>query len=817
MSKISELEDGTPLVSSDYLIAVRSGGNVKVRLTSLNIDQITLGDNEMIRLGNSQDLTMVHTSTQSIINQAGIGDLLLQKAGTTKASITANGLEFPDNSKAIFGAGSDLQIYHDPAGPSSFISDQGAGDLILRGSNQIRFQDATGVEHYAIFNENGAVQLYHDNGLTLATSASGISVTGTVTADGLTVQSGVADVRAGNIGPSSNASVNIGRADTSIASGNPLGYVQFLGSDNTAGSLTPHAYIGAIASSTHSAGSNPTEIVFGTTATSSETILERLKISDNGDISFYSSDGLSQALFWDASAESLGIGTSSPALAGGGTGLHINATSYPELKFTNSTTGAGAGDGSLLQSSGNNFSIQNREAGSITFSTSNTVRATLDASGNFLAGTTDVAIWNNNADSAADNGSNLRTDGRAGFSSYQVTAGSNATVNINRTGSDGDAIRVFKSGTLVGSIGTVDGELTIGNGDTGLYFWGDSDKILPFNTTTNTIRDAAIDLGRTSTRFKDLHLSGNASMGSLSPGIVTISTGSYFIGNATNGYRFNNAADTSNLMILKDSGELLVGKTTSDLGVTAGIELNGQYDVGYFTRSAEKALVVNRLSTDGTIAEFRQDGAPVGSIGTNSGYMVIGSPVGTDAHLLIGNGLIHPADPAGNAKDNAIDIGGSGNRFKNLYLSGGVYLGGTGAANHLDSYEEGTWIATIADAQTGGNTGSTHTGRYRKVGTLVTVFCSLTNIDTTGLTATNVLYVQGLPFTSNANNNTQGTAKVDQVTIEAGRTYIYSQIAGNDTWLNFQSSGDSIGESNVDAQHITSGASDIQFTIQYIV
>ena len=93
MSKISELSDGGSLVSSDYLIAVRSGGNVKVRMDQINVDQVDLGDNEFIRLGNSQDLTMVHTSTQSIINQAGIGDLLIQKAGATKLTINASGID----------------------------------------------------------------------------------------------------------------------------------------------------------------------------------------------------------------------------------------------------------------------------------------------------------------------------------------------------------------------------------------------------------------------------------------------------------------------------------------------------------------------------------------------------------------------------------------------------------------------------------------------------------------------------------------------------------------------------------------------------
>ena len=93
MSKISELTDGGSLLPTDFLIAVRSGGNVKVQADDITVDQINLGDNEFIRLGNSQDLTMVHTSTQSIINQAGIGDLLIQKAGATKLTINASGID----------------------------------------------------------------------------------------------------------------------------------------------------------------------------------------------------------------------------------------------------------------------------------------------------------------------------------------------------------------------------------------------------------------------------------------------------------------------------------------------------------------------------------------------------------------------------------------------------------------------------------------------------------------------------------------------------------------------------------------------------
>jgi hypothetical protein len=184
VSKISELSDGGSLVSSDYLIAVRSGGNVKVRMDQINVDQVDLGDNEFIRLGNSQDLTMVHTSTQSIINQAGTGDLLIQKAGATKASITANGLEFPDNSKAIFGAGSDLQIYHD--GTDSFISDQGTGNLKLL-ANDFRLANAANNELMLKADQSSAVTAYYAGAEKLATTATGIDVTGTVTADKVTI------------------------------------------------------------------------------------------------------------------------------------------------------------------------------------------------------------------------------------------------------------------------------------------------------------------------------------------------------------------------------------------------------------------------------------------------------------------------------------------------------------------------------------------------------------------------------------------------------------------------------------------------------
>ena len=94
-------------------------------------------------------------------------------------------LEFGDGKKAIFGTGSDLEIYHD--GANSYISDNGTGNLYVRASDNMFFQSSDNVHRYAEFINGGAVKLRFDNSHKLQTTATGIDVTGTVTADELLV------------------------------------------------------------------------------------------------------------------------------------------------------------------------------------------------------------------------------------------------------------------------------------------------------------------------------------------------------------------------------------------------------------------------------------------------------------------------------------------------------------------------------------------------------------------------------------------------------------------------------------------------------
>tara|TARA_R100001440_G_scaffold1320_1_gene4384 strand:- start:1849 stop:4029 length:2181 start_codon:yes stop_codon:yes gene_type:complete len=127
-------------------------------------------------------------STYFIINMGnavGIGvpsDNTVTSAKIVNGSILgqdlATNVDLGDNQKIRFGAGSDLEIFHDSS--HSYIKDTGTGRLILQ-SSQLCLQSTTG-ENFLVGNPDAATELYFDNSKKFETSATGATVTGTLTA-----------------------------------------------------------------------------------------------------------------------------------------------------------------------------------------------------------------------------------------------------------------------------------------------------------------------------------------------------------------------------------------------------------------------------------------------------------------------------------------------------------------------------------------------------------------------------------------------------------------------------------------------------------
>jgi len=102
---------------------------------------------------------------------------------------SSGNLSSGDGDKAIFGDGNDLQIYHD--GSNSHIIDEGTGSLLIKTNGAGVYLKTVAGDTMASFIADSSTNLYYDNSKKLATTSTGVDVTGTVTADGLSVDGNV--------------------------------------------------------------------------------------------------------------------------------------------------------------------------------------------------------------------------------------------------------------------------------------------------------------------------------------------------------------------------------------------------------------------------------------------------------------------------------------------------------------------------------------------------------------------------------------------------------------------------------------------------
>ena len=85
-------------------------------------------------------------------------------------------IDMPDSATIKLGADDDLQIWH--SGAHSFIDASGNGNFYIR-SDGIKLKNGDSDETYFTADNDGAVTLYYDNAIKLATNSGGVTVTGT--------------------------------------------------------------------------------------------------------------------------------------------------------------------------------------------------------------------------------------------------------------------------------------------------------------------------------------------------------------------------------------------------------------------------------------------------------------------------------------------------------------------------------------------------------------------------------------------------------------------------------------------------------------
>ncbi len=726
MSKISELSDGGSLLPTDDLIVVRSGGNVRVKADTINVDQIRLGDNEKIELGNAQDLQIYWDgSTGKITNNIDVtGSVTVDGTGAEVISVnsTANGSQINFDSATT---SSDWSVGIANDSTDDFLIYQaaaGSGDIKLYTDGKERLE----------VNNNGDISFYEDTGTTpkLFWDASAESLgigTSTVNAD---LHLGAASPHI-DIGPSTGNRGKVGFDSNNVYIGSTSGTGEIHFKNNIGSTDAPHS-------------SGDTKMV----------------IADSG----------------------VGIGTSNPSAypvasslvvdagTNGGVTIKSGTNGYGGVFFADGTTGNEQYRGSIQY---NHDYVGATDA--LLFSTAAAERLRIDSLGGITAASQaggHVVFNSNTTDSdfrvAYNNGTHaLYVDGATG------------NVGIG-TGSPDYLLHLEKAGGVMAQLKATDSNQaymklvnsTTGDGEftDGLLFGLDSDE----STVLWNYEATATRFATSGSERMRIDSAGNVGIGTtpstnwVANNVLQIGTKASFSSSSSfSGFATNIVATSSGwttkyttagaasayLQATSDGGHRFYTAPVGTAGATATLSERMRID-------ASGNLLLNTTNSPTTTkAIISSDYSATGT--TNTGLTLTGRQSGNwwnnGIHALGSSGLAFSTGTTGiTGADVAnermrIDSSGNLNLKKNLVLestSEGIDFGGVGSsAQTLDDYEEGTWTPAYL-AVTGVATYETQTGSYTKIGNKVMV-AGVLQAKRNTLSGTTV--ISGLPFAVDGN------------------------------------------------------------------
>jgi hypothetical protein len=641
---------------------------------------------------------------------------------TGTSFVSSGDMTFEDNDKAVFGDGSDLRIYH--TGSHSTIENIGTGHLQIH-TTDFRLRNSAGTESMILANADGNVQLFYDNAEKLATTATGIDVTGTVTADGLTVTG----------------------SDAALAAS--------IGTDAQRVYITPNGTVINYNASGDSAGSH----MFQTGN------VNRLNIASNGDLSLYEDTGTTAKLFWDASEERLGIGTTSPS-------VHLDVEGTAQVNLLE-VTHDGDRAVNFVRTGANTFSIehditqfyfwnQTTSESPLLFQNDGDV---IMNGGNVGIGTSSPSRKVSLADSV--NGYNLELQQTSAYNSgNQSGIVFSAPYNIGGSVTDLASIRGGKENATDEDFGGKLAFYTRANG-------GSDTERMRIDSSGN-VGIGVVPSSWASNTFDALQLGVGIGVGNLTArvdGINAVGLGLnwYYGGGATNTYVASSYATN----YVQEAGthkwlHAASGTAGAALTFTESMRIDSSGNVGIGTSSpAEKLDVVGNIKASGTatVSGIYNSSLYNQSVG-NIAFWV--TNVGEACTIQQNTG--HVEVTTGNL---IIGTAGKGIDFDPA---------GGGAANLLDDYEEGTWTPVVQGATSAGSGSySYQAGNYTKVGNLVVAVGRVTYTDHTG---TGNMQLGGLPFTATNTGSMEPPCVIhsDNIALSANNIMV-ATVKRNDSYI----------------------------------
>jgi hypothetical protein len=276
------------------------------------------------------------------------------------------------------------------------------------------------------------------------------------------------------------------------------------------------------------------------------------------------------------------------------------------------------------------------------------------------------------------------------------------------------------------------------------------------------------------------------------------------------------------------SGGTFTGNITASgtLGVTGAVTAANGLTVD---DDGATPLTVDRATNDGAVIDVQRDGVSIGGITTNAGKLVVNSQ---GSNLTFAVGGTSKANMDGSQfypqTDGGLNLSHPSVRWQDLYLSGGAYIGGTGAANKLDDYEEGvtTW-PDAGYANSGGGlqftflSGSTRIYNqltYTKIGRSVTVSGMLIMGGHTGADGQIRIPLPFAAVTGTGQLSDRYCCALHATTMpDADHSYNVSIRGGGVSYANIQESGvGTDGGSLRSSSQFGSSGNRLQFTLTYM-